>query len=151
MIASRVFDALERRLAREAPHRALPAAAALGQVRNRLSRRWPSPEQVRSLFPHLERAAAARIAWRIGGPEARNRVMVAAVQRAGEDPLRSLIRCPPAFLELRPPVILGMFHVGAIHVLGAALERLPSAVIALREGGPLSPPRPPLEMMNPGG
>lgn len=150
MIASRVFDALELRLSRGTLHRALPAAAALGQVRNRLSRRWPSPEQVRALFPHLDRSTAARLAWRIGGLEARNRVMVAAIRRAGEDPLRSLIRCSPAFLGLRPPVILGMFHVGAIHVLGAALERLPSSVVALRDGGPLSAPRPPLEMLSTG-
>jgi hypothetical protein len=143
--ASRVFDTLEDWLARGTPHRALPAAAVLGQARNRLSRRWPSPEQVQSLFPHLDRSAAARLAWRIGGLEARNRVLVAGIRRAGLEPVRPLVRCPEAFTALRPPVLLGTFHVGAMHALGPALEQLPGPVLALRQG-PLFVPRPPLEV-----
>lgn len=150
-IASRVFDALERRLARGNPKRALPAAGVLGQARNRLSRQWPSPEQVRALFPHLGSSAAARLAWRIGGLEARNRALVAAIRREGLDPLRPMVRCPAAFLALRPPLLLGTFHVGALNALGPALERLPGPVLALREGGPLSSPRPPVEVVAPGG
>lgn len=144
-IASRVFDALEDRLARGTPRRALPLAAVLGQARNRLSRRWPSPEQVRSLFPHLDPSAAARIAGKIGGLEARNRVLVAGIRRVGLEPVRPLVRCPEGFAALRPPLLLGTFHVGALHALGPALERLPGPVLALRHG-PLFVPRPPLEV-----
>jgi len=122
----------------------------LGQARNRLSRRWPSPEQVQALLPHLDSFTAARLAWRIGGLEARNRVLVAAIRQAGMDWLRPLVRCPAAFLALRPPLILGMFHVGTLNALGPALERLPGPVLALREGGPLSLPRPPVEVVTPG-
>lgn len=146
MIGSRIFDALERGLAWGTPKQALSAAGVLGQVRNRLSRRWPSPEQVRSLFPHLAPSAAARLAWRIGGLEARNRVLVAGLRRAGLEPARSLVRCPEAFAALRPPVLLGTFHVGAVHALGLALDRLPGPVLALRQGGPLATPRPPVEI-----
>jgi hypothetical protein len=147
VIGSRIFDALEQGLARAAPRQALSAAGLLGQVRNRLSRRWPSPEQVRSLFPHLDRSAAARLAWRIGGLEARNRVLVAGLRRTGLEPARSLVRCPEAFAALRPPLLLGTFHVGAVHALGLALDRLSGPVLALRQGGPLADPRPPVEVV----
>jgi hypothetical protein len=76
---SRVFDELERlwvALASGSPRLALSGADGLGRLRNRLSRRWPSPEQVRALFPEMEARAAARVAWRIGGLEARNRAWV---------------------------------------------------------------------------
>lgn len=142
--ARRTFDALERRLAAGSPRLALSAAAALGNLRNRLSRRWPSPEQVQALFPHLEKDAAARVAWRIGGLEARNRLLVGHIRRAGLEPVRPLVRTP-AFDALQPPLILGTFHVGAVHALGAALEHLPGPVLALRHG-PMYRPRPPVEI-----
>jgi len=145
---SRIFDSLERRLdwlARRDLQRALSTAAALGQVRNRLSRRWPDPEQVRSLFPHLDRSTAARIAWSIGGLEARSRLLVTMIQGRGLEPVRPLVRLPESWTTLRPPLILGMFHVGAIQALGLALEQLPGPVLALRHGA-LFASRPPLEL-----
>lgn len=146
MSGSRTFDALEERLAwlaREAPQLALAAAGGLGQLRNRLSRRWPSPDQVQTLLPGLGRRAAARLAWRIGGLEARNRLLVSCLRRAGADPIRPLVRCPAAFAALRPPAILGTFHVGAIHALGVAVEQLGAPVLTLRMGR-LYDPRPPV-------
>lgn len=146
MSGSRTFDFLEDRLAwlaRRSPRLALSAAGWLGQVRNRLSGRWPNPEQVRTLFPGLGRGAAARLAWRIGGLEARNRLLVSCLRRAGADPIRPLVRCPAAFTALRPPVILGTFHLGAIHALGAAVEQLSAPVLTLRMGR-LYEPRPPV-------
>jgi hypothetical protein len=132
------FDALERRLAALAPRHpvlALSGAGALGRLRNRLSGRWPSPEQVRLLFPDLSPGAAARVAWRIGALEARNRVLVECLRRAGRAPLRRLVRAPPdAFAALRPPLVLGLFHVGAIQALGPAFERMPAPVLVLRQG-----------------
>jgi hypothetical protein len=143
------FAALEGGLAPLAarhPALALSVASILGRLRNRLSRRWPSPEQVRSLFPHLTHRAASRVAWSIGGLEARNRILAACIRRAGLEPVRPLVRTPPAFASLRPPLILGTFHVGAVHAFGPALERLPGPVLALRHG-PLYSPRPPVEIV----
>lgn len=167
------FDLLERGLAPLAvrhPRPALAAAGALGRLRNRLSRRWPAPEQVRALFPHLGAREAARVAWEIGGLEARNRLLVACIRRAGLAPVRPLVRAGsaglpafeertrpplvradpaalPALREIRPPLVLGTFHVGALHALGPALERLPGPVLALRQG-PLYEPRPPVELIS---
>jgi hypothetical protein len=147
-----VFDLLERgletvtaRAGRRPGPASFGAAAALGRWRNRLSRRWPSPEQVRMLFPHLDKGEAEDVAWAIGALAARNRLLVACLRRHGLAPVRKLVRTPEGFSALRPPLILGTFHVGALHALGAALERLPGPVLALRQG-PLYRPRPPLEI-----
>ena len=145
----RAFDGLESGLALLAPRHprlAFSAAAALGSLRNRLSRRWPSPEQVQSLFPQLEPRAAARVAWSLGALEARNRLLVDSIRRAGLDPVRQLMRHPSeAFAALRPPLILGAFHVGAVQALGAAVERLPGPVLVMRLGS-LYAPTPPVEV-----
>jgi len=141
------FDGLESGLARWAsrqPRWALGGAALLGRTRNRLSRRWPSPDDVRALFPRLDPRAAARVAWSIGGLEARNRVLADCLRREGLDPLRPLVR--GALPPLRPPLLLGTFHAGAVHALGPALERLTGPVLALRHG-PLYTPRPPVEIV----
>lgn len=145
---SEIFDALEKGLeplAASRPRLALSLAAGLGRLRNRLSRRWPGPEQIRVLFPQLDGRAAARVAWSVGGLEARNRLAVECIRRAGLEPLRPLVRTSGSFATLRPPLILGTFHAGAVHALGPALERLPAPVLALRQG-PLFVPRPPLEV-----
>jgi hypothetical protein len=145
---SRVFDALEHGLAwlaRRDPRLALAAAGGLGQARNRLSRRWPSPEQVEALFPRLDRRASARVAWSIGGLEARNRLLAGQVRRAGLEPVRPLVRWPERLPSLRPPAVLGTFHAGALHALGPAIEHLPAPVLALRDG-PLFVASPPVEM-----
>ncbi len=144
-----VFDVLERLLAARvpgSPRLALAAAAGVGRWRNRLSRRWPSPEQVRALFPHLGAREAAAVAWRIGGLEARNRVFVEGLRQAGLEPLRPLVRIPPEVAALRPPCLLGIFHVGAVHSLSPAFEQLPAPAIALRHGL-LYRGRPPLTVM----
>jgi hypothetical protein len=145
------FDALERGLAPLAarhPRVALPAASGLGALRNRLSRRWPSPEQIQALFPHLASRAAARVAFSIGALEARNRLLVDAIRREGLEPVRQLLRPPSeAFAALRPPLILGTFHAGAVQALGAAIERLPGPVLVLRLG-PLYSPSPPVEILS---
>jgi hypothetical protein len=135
-VIRRLFDGLEGRLAglalRHPRHRrvAFSLAGALGSIRNRLSRRWPHPEQVRTLFPALPRSEAARVAWRIAALEARNRVLVECIRRGA----LPLVEAPEAFASLRPPLLLGTFHVGAIHGLEPALEKLPGPVLALRQG-----------------
>jgi len=146
--ARKIFDTLEGSLARLAvsrPRLAFSGAGAIGELRNRLSRRWPSPEQVRTLFPHLDRGTAARVAWRIGGLEARNRLLIDCIRGRGLDPVRPLVRTPEGFAALRPPLVLGFFHTGAVQALGAAVERLPGPVLVLRQGL-LSTPRPPVRV-----
>lgn len=126
-----LFDRLEQRLERlRNPRTAFFLAGALGSIRNRLSRRWPRPDQVRALFPSLSRSEAARVAWRIAALEARNRLLVRRIRQG----LKPLVDVPGSFATLRPPLLLGTFHAGAIHGLGPALERLPGPVLALREG-----------------
>jgi hypothetical protein len=134
-------------LAARHPRLALSGASVLGSLRNRLSRRWPSPDQVRSLFPQLEIRAASRVAWSIGALEARNRLLVDGIRRAGLGPVRPLVRTPAAFAALRPPLVLGSFHVGAVQALGAAIERLPGPVLVLRMGS-LYTPSPPVEVVS---
>ncbi|HTG34772.1 MAG TPA: hypothetical protein VLB76_17765 [Thermoanaerobaculia bacterium] len=145
------FDTLERGLAplvARHPRMALPAASGLGALRNRLSHRWPSPEQIQTLFPQLAPRAAARVAWKIGALEARNRLLVEAIRRQGLEPVRRLMRpASEAFAALRPPLILGTFHVGAVQALGAAIERLPGPVLVLRLGA-LYSPSPPVEIVS---
>lgn len=122
---------------------ALSLAGALGSIRNRLSRRWPDPEQVRTLFPSLPCSEAARVAWKIAALEARNRLLVECIRRGALPP----VEAPEAFATLRPPLILGTFHIGAIHALGPALEKLPGPVLALRQGR-LYEPGPTVEVVS---
>ena len=56
------------------------------------------------------------------------------------------MRTSPDLAALRPPLLLGTFHVGAVHALGPALERLPGPVLALRHGL-LYSPDPPVEIV----
>ncbi|HEV7507991.1 MAG TPA: hypothetical protein VGS07_24115 [Thermoanaerobaculia bacterium] len=138
----RSFDALENGLASLAPLQpglAFAAASALGSLRNRLSRRWPSPEQVRALFPHLDRRSAERVSRKIGGFEARNRLLIASLHRTGLDQVRPLIRPCRRLSELRPPLVLGFFHVGCPQALAAAIERLSAPVLLVRQGSPYAP------------
>jgi hypothetical protein len=139
------FAVAERRLARLLPRHprlAFSGADHLGRLRNRLSRRWPSPEQVRALFPELG-SEAATVAWRIGGLEALNRLWVEGLRQWEIEPLRPLVRTPPAFAGLRPPLLLGFLHTGAVHALVPAFEQLPGPVIAVRHSL-LHPARPPV-------
>ena len=127
------------------PRLAYAAAGALGSLRNRLSRRWPAPEQVQLLFPRLTCRDASRIAWEIAGNEGRNRLLIEAIRRAGPAAVRPLITTSGQDLAaLRPPLLLGMFHTGAIQALNVAVERLPGRVLVLRQGL-LFPPAPPVE------
>jgi hypothetical protein len=142
-----LFDRLERGLpplAARRPGLAYAAAGALGSLRNRLSRRWPSPEQVQILFPDLMRRDAGRIAGEMAGNEGRNRLLIEAIRRAGPPAVRPLVATSAeVFTALRPPLLLGMFHTGAIQALNVAVERLPGRVLVLRQGA-LYPPEPPV-------
>jgi hypothetical protein len=145
---SRSFDGagkLLAKLAASSPRAAYSLAAALGALRNRVTRRWPRVEEVRSLFPHLDRRAAANVAARIGALHERNRVLVRSIRLHGLDPLRSFVSATEPLGSMTGPRILATFHVGAMNALGPALERFASPVLAFRQGR-LFTPRPPLEI-----
>ncbi len=150
-VARAFADALERRLAGMAapsPRVALALGNGIGRLRCRLSGRWPSPDEVHALFPELTLHEAVRVASKIGGIEARNRVLVECTRARGPRPSRSLVPHPPPELtRLRAPAILGFFHVGAFQALGAVLEWLPRPVLAFRHGL-LTTSRPPVTVLS---
>ena len=119
----------------------------LGALRNRVTRRWPTASEVRTLFPRLSASAAAVLAARIGGLHERNRVLVRCIERHGLDPVRPIVSVSDALSAITGPCILTTFHVGAVHAIGAALEQLRSPVLSLRAGR-LFEPRPPLEVLS---
>ena len=134
--ARTLADALEHGLsgmATRSPRIALALGDGVGRLRNRLSGRWPSPDEVQALFPALARHEAARIASRIGGVEARSRIVVECLGAPGASLSQSLVpRAPAEIARLQAPLILGFFHVGAFQALGAVLECLPGPVLAFR-------------------
>lgn len=140
--SERPFDAPGRMLARLAvkrPGLAYPLAGALGALRNRLTRRWPSTREVRSLFPHLGRRSAARVASEIGALHERNLVLVRSILRDGIEPVRPIVSAPQSLVSTSGPCILATFHVGALHALGAALERFHTPVLSFRQGTLFTP------------
>ncbi|MGZ8830092.1 MAG: hypothetical protein ACXW2Q_06915, partial [Thermoanaerobaculia bacterium] len=141
--AARSFDWPGKMLARLVPAHprlAFRLASTIGSLRNRITRRWPLTRELRMLFPQLDEDAAKRVAMNIGALTERNRVLVRCILRNGLDPIRPLVSMPDS---IDAPCILGTFHVGAIHALGPALERLGRPVIAFR-WGTIFRPRAPL-------
>lgn len=138
---ARSFDAattLLARLSTKRPGLAYPLAAALGALRNRVTGRWPATREVRLLFPHLGRGEGARVASAIGALYERNLVLTRALVGRTE-PVRPLVSAPESLLATAGPCILATFHVGAMHVLGTALERFRTPVLAFRHGAFPSP------------
>jgi lauroyl/myristoyl acyltransferase len=109
--------------------RAIDLAAGLG---------WPRlpHERVRSLFPHLSEQTAKRITAQIRRVETRNQILMRMMWIGGLDAVRPFVMDNPGLAELRPPIILGTFHIGAIPVLGPALEQVPGQVLVLRRSAP---------------
>jgi len=136
----RSYDGAGRALAYIAashPSIAYRLAGALGAFRNRVTRRWPSPDEMQSLFADRD------VAPRIAALNEKNRLLVRSIRRHGLDAVRPLVKFDATF---DGPRILAMFHVGALHAIGAALERLGRPVLALRAKGLLFTPHEPLEI-----
>jgi lauroyl/myristoyl acyltransferase len=146
--ARRRLDAPTGWLARLAvpwPRLALTLASALGSARHRLTRRWPSAHEVAELFPRLSPVDATRVASSIGALAERNEVLARSAKKYGIASLRPLALVPGALRRLEGPCILATFHLGAVHMLGAALETLGRPVLVFRQGR-LFTPRPPVEL-----
>jgi hypothetical protein len=124
----RAFDALERSVARSAlaPAAALACAGALGAARGALSRRWPSPREVRELFGARGFGAAHRVALEIAAREAMTRLVVQRVYGLPIDPFAELVawRDPATLERLKAPAILLNVHAGALVLFSAAFRRV---------------------------
>ncbi|QQR74469.1 MAG: hypothetical protein IPJ17_02420 [Holophagales bacterium] len=140
--ASRAFDALESALAVAAvrwPRRGVRLASTLGELRQRLSGHWPSAAEVAALFD-LSPDPSARLARRIAGLEARNRLSVALLHRLGPGRLAALVGQDGESQDTRPAVLL-TFHVGALQLLGEALDASRRGILLMR-ASPIYSPRP---------
>lgn len=133
------YERLLSLLAAVAPRSAFAAARAAGSLRHRLSRRWPAADEVARILPGLRTEEAAAIARRIAEEEAMQRVLAKAMRWFGTAPLRDVVSMDAALEAIRGPAILTLFHAGALHAVGAALERLPVPVLAFRQGVLLRP------------
>lgn len=125
------------RLAVRAPRVAFRLASITGAARNAVTGRWPSAQEVEGRGARLRMAALKE----------RNEVLVRCIRRSGLDTIRPLVKVPDEWRRLEGPCILGTFHVGALHAVGAALEALGKPVLGVREGR-LFEPRPPLELIS---
>jgi hypothetical protein len=126
--------ALLARAAVKHPRAAFRAAAAFGALRRRVTRRWPTDAEVRALFPHLDSRAIAETAVRISALEERNGVLVRTIAAGGIEPVQAFTVAAESLAALEGPGILGTFHVGGLHAIGAVLGRLRSPVLAFRTG-----------------
>ena len=109
-----MYERVRALLARAAMFR---AADAFGVLRYRVTRRWPTRDEVRALFPH----AGAKTAARISALEERNHVLVRMIARDGIEPVRAFTSAGDSLAALEGPAILATFHVGAVHAIGAVL------------------------------
>jgi lauroyl/myristoyl acyltransferase len=91
-----------------------------------------SRAQLRALFPQLSGAATARAAARTAVDRVRNLALRTTLHYFGLPPVRPFVLPNATFDALRAPAIIGTFHIGPTHALGAAIERLPGEVLVLR-------------------
>jgi len=95
-----------------------------------LSSRHPNRADVCALFPELTNARAAH--RRIWQTHARTLLLGGWIRRDRMAPLHLLVRENPAVRELRPPMILGTFHIGPTLGLGVLTERVQGETLVLR-------------------
>lgn len=73
---------------------------------------------------------APRLAYAI--PGLRTRVLMYAVHHHGTRAARELLIPSQALATLRPPLVLGTFHIGPMHAFGAVLASMPGETLVLR-------------------
>lgn len=104
-------------IARRSWRVALFATDALGVLRA-IGTRHPSTERRRYWINHM-----------------RAQLIVSWMDRGGVKPVRALVRPSDAIAHLRPPMIIGTFHIGPTLSLGVLRERLNGDTVILR--GPM--------------
>jgi len=131
------FRALTRSLAALAsrtPRVAYGIADAIGPlVWQRLS-----SERLLRVFPELAPDVARKVRAAEQRVGMRNHVLITCIRNAGMDTVRSMVDASERLASLRPPLILGTFHIGALPALGAALERVKGDVLVLRSSPPVA-------------
>lgn len=117
------------RLARLSPRAAFAVSDAVAAVVALGSRR-PSRAQVRVLFPG--NGGAAPIVRRVWKTHVRTILMGGWLRRGGLAEVRALVRANPAVDALRPPMLIGTFHIGPTLGLSGLTERLQGETLVLR-------------------
>ena len=133
------FRALVLQLARLAvrrPHFAYRVADGIGLL---VWRRRLRVERLLRFFPELPPSVAGSVCNAAGRFAMRNHILIECMRTAGMNPVRAIVDVNEQLAILRPPLILGTFHVGALPSLGAALERLPAKVLVLRSSPRVAP------------
>ena len=90
-----------------------------------------SLEPAQALFG-LSNRDARRVTAHTRNTILRTLILRQMMRTSGLDPIRRLVVPEERLTALRPPVILGTFHVGALVALGPALESVPGQVLVLR-------------------
>lgn len=85
-----------------------------------------------SLLPHVPESARAGIVRRSRAEAMRSIVLVETVRHYGLGPVRKLVPPNDAMAALRPPLIVGVFHMGPVMALATAVEQLRGNVLILR-------------------
>jgi lauroyl/myristoyl acyltransferase len=125
---SRSLSLLLGALASRSPRLGFGVADALGALWSYTARR-PTRAQLRAFFGDVETRSVLRRIW---CTHARTAMLGGWVRRAGITPIRRLVRRTDAVTELRPPMIVGTFHIGPTLGLGMLSEWLQGESLVLR-------------------
>lgn len=115
-------------LASRSPRLAFFAADAYGAFRTLTARR-PSRVELRALF---QTSDVNRILRRFWSTHVRTQLLGGWIRRDRAAPIHALVRSNDAVGALRPPMIIGTFHIGPIYGLGVLSERLQGEPLVLR-------------------
>jgi hypothetical protein len=129
---SRAIQAV-RLLAARWPRASYLAARLLAWLGQPLGRGVPA-ERLAELFPDLPPAAVRAARRRTWSTYVRGEALNAAVAVPERRPFYPRSRPHPAVDRLRPPLIIGAFHVGPYAALGVALRTLPGEVLVVHHG-----------------
>lgn len=101
-----------------------------------------------TLFPELDPRALRDARRRTWSTFLKVEALGAALEGPGARPVHPRLVATPALTDLRGPLILTSFHIGAYPAIGAAFEQLPGNVLVLHRGG--FAPRPGVTLVPPG-
>lgn len=118
-------------LASRSPRTAFRACDLLAALWTRTSRR-PSRAQLHALFPELPTHELSHVLREIWSSHARTVLLGGWYQRERRAPVHRLVRTNDSLRALRPPMILGTFHIGPTLAMGTLHERLNGELLVLR-------------------
>lgn len=121
---SRIVSRVLGWIASRSPRIAFVVSDTLARFRKITSR-----AEVRSLFPNAD---AGRVLRRMSITHVRTQLVDGWIRRDGFAPFRRLVRQNDAIAQLRPPMIIGAFHIGPPFGLGVLREGLNGETLVLR-------------------